>query len=152
MQLDTAGLSVALQDLASSIEQMFQVRCHVTCDQPVVPVDDPTVLIHLYRITQEAISNAIRHGRARNVYVDLVHAGERTLLSIEDDGVGIDPVGSRVGLGMRTMRHRARLIGATLTVEPREGAGTVVSCTLERRPPLTTHAGVVSEEASDVLV
>ena len=105
LQLDTDGLSVALQDLAASIEQMFQVRCHVTCDRPVA-VEDSANLIHLYRITQEAISNAIRHGRATNIYVDLVHVGERMILSIENDGVGIDFANSRTGLGMRTMRHR----------------------------------------------
>jgi signal transduction histidine kinase len=106
----------------------------VTCDRPVAVLDDPAALIHLYRITQEAISNAIRHGRAQNVYVDLVHAGDRMILSVEDDGVGVGRSGASDGLGMRSMRHRARLIGATLTVEPGDGAGTVVSCTVERSP------------------
>jgi signal transduction histidine kinase len=133
LQLDSDGLATSLQDLGASIQQMFQVRCHVSCDRPVAS-DDPAALIHLYRITQEAISNAIRHGQAKNVYVDLVHAGDRLILSIEDDGVGIDPSGDRAGLGMRTMRHRARLIGAALTVERADAGGTVVTCTMETTP------------------
>jgi signal transduction histidine kinase len=142
LQLDSDGLAVSLQDLAASIEQMFQIRCHVSCDGPIVN-DDPNGLIHLYRITQEAISNAIRHGKAKNVYVDVVHVGERLILSIEDDGLGIDAANARAGLGMRSMRHRARLIGATLSIEHGDGGGTVVTCTMDApatAPPDQTAA------------
>jgi two-component system CheB/CheR fusion protein len=129
---------------------MFHVRCHVSCDRPVA-ADDPTGLIHLYRITQEAISNAIRHGQAKNIYVDLVHAGDRLILSIEDDGVGFDPSSARLGLGMRTMQHRARLIGATLTVERADGGGTIVTCTMETPPtaPLEPAAAATADSNGD---
>jgi signal transduction histidine kinase len=148
LQLDTDGLAVSLQDLAASIEQMFQVRCHVSCDRPVA-VEDPSGLIHLYRITQEAISNAIRHGHAKNIYIDLVHVGERLILSIEDDGVGVDPSNTRHGLGMRTMQHRARLIGAALTIERADGGGTVVSCTMETTTSQTAAKDQPEQEGSN---
>jgi signal transduction histidine kinase len=148
LQLDKDGLAAALQDLATSVEQMFQVRCHVTCDRRV-EADDPANLIHLYRITQEAITNAIRHGRAKNIYVDLVHAGDRIVLSVENDGVGLDRSKWRAGLGTRTMHHRARLIGATLTIEPAVagGDGVVVTCTMDRPAPLGSGAGAAPPAA-----
>ena len=72
--------------------------------------------------------------------------------SIEDDGVGIERASACDGLGMRSMRHRARLIGATLTVEPGDGVGTVVSCTVERSPgpgPSPEPEAAATEEGSN---
>jgi signal transduction histidine kinase len=136
LQLETDGLGPALIGLATDVEQMFApVRCHVTSDGPVL-LGDLAAATQVYRITQEAISNAIRHGRASNVYIDLSRAGERLILTVEDDGVGIADAGkSRPGLGMRTMRHRARMISASLSVEPGDGGGTVVTCTLAAHRP-----------------
>jgi PAS domain S-box-containing protein len=136
LQLQSDGLAVALEGLALNIEQMFQVRCHVACEKQIT-ITDPASLIQLYRITQEAMSNAIRHGKAQNIYIDVAHAGGRMILSVEDDGVGIDPVSSRFGLGLRTMQHRATLIGATLTIEAADPGGTVVTCIVD-----TTHGAL----------
>jgi signal transduction histidine kinase len=141
LQLATDGLAPALQELTASIERMFRVRCHFACDAPVA-IDDPATPIQLYRITQEAISNAIRHGRAENVYVDLVEVEGRVILTVEDDGggVGADRVAVRApGLGVRTMRHRARMIGATLAIEPAEAGGTIVTCKLPVRSAPAAH-------------
>jgi signal transduction histidine kinase len=131
LDLETGGLGAALRGLAVEVEQMFPpVRCHVTCVGPI-SVDDPASPIQLYRITQEGITNAVRHGRAANVYVDLVRAGDRVILTVEDDGIGIgDATRVKPGIGLSSMQHRARTIGATLTVERAEGAGTVVTCTV----------------------
>lgn len=129
MELQTAGLAASLRELASNVEGMFQVRCHFHCDEPV-SIDDPATPIQLYRIAQEAISNAIRHGQARNIYIDLVEVDGRLILTIEDDGSGIGEGPQSVGLGLRTMRHRARMIGATLAIEPADGSGTIVTCKL----------------------
>jgi len=107
----------------------------VSPDTPGITLDDPASLIQLYRITQEAITNAVRHGRAKNIYVDLVEVEGRVILTVEDDGVGIDHANpSPPGLGVRTMRHRARMIGATLAIEPADGGGTIVTCKLPARP------------------
>jgi signal transduction histidine kinase len=134
LQLATDGIAPALQELAANVGRMFPIRCHFACDRPVA-IEDPACPIQLYRITQEAITNAVRHGRAANVYVDLVEVEGRVILTIEDDGVGIgNAATARPGLGLRTMRHRARMIGATLAIESAEGGGTIVTCKLPVRP------------------
>ena len=140
LQLQTGGLAVALKELASTIEEMFHVRCHFRCDEPF-RVEDPATPIQLYRIAQEAITNAIRHGGARNVYVDLVELDGRLILTIEDDGSGIREGAMSPGLGLRTMRHRAAMVGATLSIEPADGTGTIVTCKLGTAP-----AGAVRTE------
>jgi signal transduction histidine kinase len=150
LQLATAGLPAALHELATTVERMFQVRCHFTGD-PSVALEDPASPIQLYRITQEAITNAVRHGRARNVYIDLVEVEGRVILTVEDDGQGIHhaaPPAAAPGLGVRTMRHRARMIGATLAIEPADAGGTIVTCKLPARPvtPPLDPAGVPDAE------
>jgi signal transduction histidine kinase len=104
-----------------------------------VPLEDEAASIHLYRITQEAINNAIRHGKAKNIYIDLFNVNGRVMLSIEDDGVGIGPSPARHGLGLRTMETRARMIGGTLTIEPADGAGTLVTCQIPIRGASEQH-------------
>jgi signal transduction histidine kinase len=159
LQLESDGLGGALQELASTIEQMFQVRCRFACDRAVSIIDSASS-IQLYRIAQEAISNAIRHGEARHVFIDLVQVGGRIILTVEDDGVGIGRAAGAAapgtGLGVRTMRHRARMIGATLAIEPvadggpSDGGGTggtIVTCTVEAGP---TPAGGGTTELRSV--
>ena len=134
LQLATTGLPAALHELATTVERMFQVRCHFTGD-PANSLEDPATPIQLYRITQEAITNAVRPGRAKNIYIDLVEVEGRVILTVEDDGLGIDhATPTPPGLGIRTMRHRARMIGATLTLEPADAGGTIVTCKLPARP------------------
>jgi signal transduction histidine kinase len=94
---------------------------------------DAATATQLYRIAQEAISNAVRHGRPRRVLLDLVAVGGRVIMSIEDDGVGLpDPVPQH-GLGLRTMSYRARAIGGSLVIDRRTPTGTVVTCSVELR-------------------
>ena len=117
--VEVDGLTVALAELAESTVSQFYLPCVFDCD-PALKVLDPAVATHLYRIAQEAITNAIRHGRASRV--DVVLAREREsdglMLTIQDDGVGL-PLPTqrgRDGMGLRIMAHRARMIGATLEV------------------------------------
>ncbi len=134
------GLGPALSELARHIEFMFGVHCEFQDGSVVLPPDRmlPT---HLYRIAQEAINNAIRHGRASNIRMQLATTDAMIVLSIEDDGVGIDPQAPGEGIGMSTMRHRARMIGAVLTVERAGERGTIVSCRLpiSRADPLPSR-------------
>jgi signal transduction histidine kinase len=110
---------------------MFQVSC-VYRGQGDVDVSDTATAAHLYRIVQEAVHNAVRHGQAANVAVDLVGAGERIVLTVEDDGIGIPDELPQQGMGLHTMSFRARMIGASLSVERGDGGGTVVTCSLRR--------------------
>jgi signal transduction histidine kinase len=87
--------------------------------------------MHLYRIAQESISNAIRHGRAGRVWLQLDQdARGQVTLSIEDDGAGLPPPEERrpAGQGLRIMAQRARMINASLDIRDGTTGGTIVRC------------------------
>jgi len=84
---------------------------------------------HLYRIAQESVNNAIKHGQARNITINLSAGNGRGILRIENDGTSLlEPVPNRSGMGMQIMNYRARMIGGSLKVENHESGGMVVSC------------------------
>jgi signal transduction histidine kinase len=87
--------------------------------------------MHLYRIAQEAVANAVRHSGAKNIRISLDQKHNEIILRIEDDGKGMpcDLVRSE-GMGLRTMGYRAGLIDANLNLCPRSGGGTKVECRL----------------------
>jgi signal transduction histidine kinase len=132
VSVDHQGLMAALADLADRTQQEGKVACAFDCPEPVAVADNLTGT-HLYLIAQEAVRNAVQHARPRSVRISLTSDGV-LVLSVEDDGVGMpaQPAESQ-GLGLRIMRNRAALIGATLTIEPREPTGTAVTCVLGRR-------------------
>jgi signal transduction histidine kinase len=133
LQLEHAGLATSLEALAGNLRSMFGVQCYVRCEQPV-SIDDTATHVQLYRIVQEATTNAVRHGKAQNIYIDLVQIDERLILSIEDDGIGMEHPPKTSGLGLRTMAHRANMIGGLLSVESADSGGTIVTCTLHTQP------------------
>jgi signal transduction histidine kinase len=97
-----------------------------------VEMPDLDAAQHLYRIAQEAINNAVRHARAGQVRVELHGCGDSLLLLVQDDGIGLpDPVPSR-GMGLRTMKNRARLLDGELTIEPVPGGGVRIACRAPR--------------------
>jgi two-component system CheB/CheR fusion protein len=94
---------------------------------------------HLYRIAQEAVHNAIRHGKAKSIVIRLLTQQDRILLGVKDDGVGFSgPVGKHPGMGLRVMQYRAGMIGGTLVVQHDPDGGTSVLCSLKRS---TKYAG-----------
>ncbi len=126
------GLVHALRDLAETTAEMYDVVCRFECPEPV-RLADTTAATHLYRIAQEAVSNAARHGRPRTIVVRLQRRAGAVVLTVEDDGVGMpEGGGPGPGLGLRTMRYRAAQIGGVLEVRPRPGGGTVVRCVLSQ--------------------
>lgn len=131
--LETSGLTSALEQLAAKVSEMFRVSCLFWGDGGVV-VHDNAVATHLFRVAQEAVSNAIRHGKAQRIVIDLSIAGGELRLTVTDDGVGIQPDrADRKGMGIQTMAYRARMIGGTLTVRAGAKGGTVVTCVLPDR-------------------
>jgi two-component system CheB/CheR fusion protein len=130
--VDSEGLMAALADLADRTQREGKVTCTLDCPQPVT-VEDNLIATHLYLIAQEAVHNAVKHGRPRNIRIGL-RANHRLMLTVQDDGTGMaaEPAASQ-GMGLRIMRNRAAIIGATLTVGPAEPGGTVVTCALLRR-------------------
>lgn len=129
---DAEGLMSALHELAANTARMFRVNCVVECDPPVL-FHEHSVATHLYRIAQEAVSNAIKHGRARHIRIGLKRAGNRNILSIKDDGKGIPKVlPENKGMGLRIMQYRAGMIGGAAMVERDLEGGTSVICSVPR--------------------
>lgn len=124
------GLMEALAGLAQTTTNLFHIRCTFRCDAPVL-VESQTAATHMFRIAQEALNNAMKHGEARAVRIVLKKTQEGIALSIQDDGIGIprDRPASG-GMGMQIMNHRATVIGATLHIRRGRTRGTVVSCIL----------------------
>jgi signal transduction histidine kinase len=128
LEMESEGLVTALRVLAGNVGRMFKVDCTLECDSPP-PIDDAATATHLYRIAQEAVHNALRHGKPRQIVMSLSRVRERAQLSIEDDGSGLpDDWQSGRGLGTRIMAHRALMIGGELAIEPNPTGGTFVTC------------------------
>jgi PAS domain S-box-containing protein len=124
------GLMSALEDLAARVTDLFKVSCHFECQRAVL-IEDNTMATHLYRIAQEAITNAIKHGRAQRIEIRLSSAPERITLVVNDDGVGFkSDVRRQKGMGLRIMNHRAAMIGGTVVVQTKRGGGTEAVCTV----------------------
>jgi signal transduction histidine kinase len=125
------GLAEALRELASNAETIFKIRCTFEQTGTSLPATDLPSSVHLYRIAQEAISNAVRHGGAKHVAIELRGTSDALAVRVVDDGAGIEqpnPNGDGEGMGLRIMRYRARMIGATVDVNRRGGGGTEVTC------------------------
>jgi PAS domain S-box-containing protein len=131
--LDPNGLMSALRELVSQVSEMFKVTCLFECPEPVL-IQNGALATHLYRIAQEAITNAIKHGEAQRVEVSLSSSSEKIILAVRDDGVGIrKSTGHRKGLGLRIMNYRASMIAATLRIQKRTTGGTDVICDVPER-------------------
>jgi PAS domain S-box-containing protein len=130
--VDSAGLMAALSDLAERTRREANVPCTLDCPEPVA-VDDHLTATHLFLIAQEAVHNAVKHGRPRKIHLSL-RSNHLLVLRVQDDGTGM-PSGSAAnqGMGLRIMGNRAAVIGAKLSIEPAEPTGTLVTCTLPRR-------------------
>jgi signal transduction histidine kinase len=122
------GFTDALRELAATITEGFHTPCTFECDKPV-EILEPGVATHLYRITQEAITNAVKHSNAKEIIVRLEAGADGLTLTISDDGVGMPPK-LPGGMGLRTMAYRASVIGAAFSVERELARGTRVICKL----------------------
>jgi signal transduction histidine kinase len=121
-----------LQELAASVQKLFHIECRFECLTPV-PIQNNAAATHLYRIAQEAINNAIKHGKAGRVVISLKPSGDRVVLTVVDDGLGISgELKGNTGIGLRIMKYRADMVGATLEVRRANGHGTVVACSFSK--------------------
>jgi two-component system sensor kinase FixL len=132
---ETNGLMVALHALATRTQKLFHIRCRFTCHRPVL-IEDSAVATHLFRIAQEAITNAIKHGKPGRIEISLAGTPDQTSLTIKDNGAGM-PVRRRkkIGLGLRIMRYRAGMIGGSLVIKKEAGGGTSVACMVRLSSP-----------------
>ena len=128
IDLENKGLCDALRVLCSRVEKQSGVTCRFT-ESGETGVGNHTIALHLYRIAQEAINNAIKHGNPSQITVRLSSNPHHTSLTIEDDGIGLDHDGrNEAGMGINIMNHRAGIMGGILEIERVDNAVTKVSC------------------------
>jgi PAS domain S-box-containing protein len=127
-------LKTALQSLAKSVSRDCSVKATVTAEGSSLPISPP-VAAQLYRITQEAVHNAVEHGAAREVQINLAFNHEVMVLTIRDNGKGFDSKANGNGMGLRIMRYRTECIGGSCDVQS-SGEGTVVRCRVPLEPQL----------------
>jgi len=127
VSIEEYGLAPALEKMAADTAQNYQIACRFKCVKPVVLADNHAAA-HVYRITQEAVSNAVRHGKARLVVIKLDAEGNRVVLKVEDNGEGVLAELKPTGIGLRTMNYRARAIGGSLEIQQRRHGGIAVIC------------------------
>ena len=135
LELGADGLEVALQNLSGSISKSFNVSCRFQHSGTVV-LNDSQAGIHLYRIVQEAASNAIRHGHAHNLVISLDAVKNSVMLTVTDDGTGLPAAAQPPkGMGIRIMNYRARIIGATFDIQNLPSGGAKAVCIVNNNPP-----------------
>ncbi len=130
IDLDTETLMSTLQELAENTETLFGIHCTFKCDKRI-RVDNPEVAVHLYRITQEAITNAIKHGKAKNIQVDLAYDVNKSVLTVRSDGIDFPKEfeARHTGMGLQIMDHRVDIIEGSLDIRKGPKGGTIMTCT-----------------------
>ncbi|MFM1770718.1 MAG: hypothetical protein RJA22_3247 [Verrucomicrobiota bacterium] len=129
VEVESDSLMPSLRDLARTVEQLFNISCAVEAEEGV-SLHNRAASTHLFRLAQEAVNNAVKHGKANRVVIRLERAGDQMALRVIDDGIGLPPEGlKRNGLGLRIMTYRAQKVGGALDLSPGDCGGTVVTCT-----------------------
>jgi PAS domain S-box-containing protein len=125
---DANGLVLAITQWAREVEDLYHIRCDISCVE-AVDIDDVRVATHLYHIAHEAVNNALRHGQPTRVSVSLARVNGMGALTVEDDGIGLpERAPGHAGLGLHIMSYRADIIGGSLDVRRGTAGGTVVRC------------------------
>jgi signal transduction histidine kinase len=128
IETENDGLMRALEDLSEETSNLLGVQCRFACDNPVL-IGAPSTAAHLYRIAQEAVSNAVRHGQATEIEVLLEESDSGIRLAVSDNGKGM-PASQppQRGLGLRTMADRAKSIGGEFYIRSSALGGTEIGC------------------------
>jgi two-component system CheB/CheR fusion protein len=138
VQIDAEGLRSALIELASSVSSGEKCSCVFECEGDI-SIPNNTTATHLFRIAQEAINNALRHGSASRIKIFLLLQDDRICLEVSDNGSGFDNEAqihgglSTKGMGMRTMHYRASLIGGRVQIQQGPDGDTLVRCEILKR-------------------
>ncbi len=122
------SLMTALVELASRSESLFGIPCDLRCNNKFVILYNEAALIHLYRIAQEAITNAARHSKARHIEILLSKENNEITMTIKDDGKGFVVTNQISSMGLEIMKFRASIINASLDIRSEINKGTLVKC------------------------
>jgi PAS domain S-box-containing protein len=133
VNLERGGLSEALKHLAARCTDMYNLTCSFSLGEQKLPDLEEGAATHLYRIAQEATTNAARYARAKTIAIDLRTTTRKLQLSIADDGIGLSAglAQGRPGMGLKIMEYRARMLGGTVNFEePGKGTRIVLAAPL----------------------
>lgn len=132
VELDVLGLTAGLRELARTTTLRARIPCTLEASAEDARLDDSEAVTHLFRIAQEAVNNAIRHGGATKMRISLRRkSATQGVMEIGDNGRGFttgQPDGTNEGIGLRVMEHRAHLIGGELNIQASKGRGVRVVC------------------------
>lgn len=132
VEIELGGLNGALERLSENAQRLFGITCSLSV-RGTYAVEDLDVAMHIYRIAQESVSNAVRHGHANTVRIVLSLSEEQIRLRVQDNGSGFvhDPHDLPRGMGLRIMHYRANILGGALEIRSVPGEGTTVTCTVQ---------------------
>ena len=146
VRLEIEGLASALEELAETTQARSGVACQFSCEEQIL-MHDTVAGNNLYRIAQEAINNALKHGHCKSISVGLGAVDEEVILTVKDDGVGFpEGIEHRTGMGLHIMNYRAKLIGASLDIRQGAGGGTIVICSFHNENPAPKAADLASKD------
>jgi signal transduction histidine kinase len=147
VELTDEGFMDALHELAANVTERFKIPCRFECQKPVL-VREPEVTTHLYRIAQEATTNAVKHAKPTEIVIRLESADGAIALTVSDNGVGLPKNRpNRDGMGLRIMAYRASVIGATFKVEHPISGGTRVTCILPEAGRISAETYAAKSES-----
>lgn len=124
--MEKGGLAEALEDLSTSAADMFGVVSSFT-NTGNVEIEDLNVMTNLFYIAKEAVNNSLKHGSPKSVNIFLSSDTDSIVLKIVDDGIGMTPGAMSSGMGLRIMKHRARMLGGDFKAAAVPGGGTCIS-------------------------
>jgi len=130
--IDATGgdLAEVMNGLAATVEKMFAIPCQCIVKGDIPPLPENSCA-QFYKISQEAVSNAIKHGKATCVWISVTASAQKLIVTIKNDGIPFSPpVNPKARMGLRTMNYRANTIGATFEIKPNQKNGTIVTCVL----------------------
>jgi signal transduction histidine kinase len=145
--IDATGgeLAEVMNGLAATVEKMFGIPCECTVKGEIPELPENTSA-QFYKISQEAVSNAIKHGKASCVWISIVGNSQKLVVTIKNDGIPFSPPRNpKARMGLRTMNYRANTIGAEFEIKPNQKNGTIVTCTL----PLHKNGSKVHRNSSN---
>lgn len=132
-------LPAVLKSLAGNVQKMFNIPCSVSI-RGEIPALPENSTMQLYKIAQEAVSNAVKHGKANRIVISAGRASDNLVLAIKNDGEPFSlPEGKKNRMGLRIMNYRANTIGAAFDIRPNNRNGTIVTCALPIKNGARTH-------------
>lgn len=131
IHLGKLGFQSALQEIVQSVRSLYGIHCVCELDSQVA-IPHPEDELNLYLIAHEALINAAKHSKARSISLRLSQDSHVVALTIQDNGIGMDSMANRGGMGMQIMQYRAEMIGAEIQITNKIGEGTRVECRYPR--------------------